>query len=393
MNLKPMMRMSRLFLSLVLIALADSLGGQPYADPGDKPIPSHCELCQGGFRGTLFHMVDARTGEMTYMCDFCGRVPTNCHLCGLPVPKGGHALPDGRHACERDYRGAIKSPVEAQELILATIDRMERTFHGKMTFPTRSSTVSLMDRTHVTAWFAIPGNDYACPNVQGIYLRDDEDADAPHQIRILSHLPRGDTRAIYAHELTHAWLNENVPAKRRLSRDAREGFCELIAHLVATEWNDAEAVWQIERNAYTRGQFRLFREALEFHGLAKVVDWVRHGREAQLRPGDLNQIRRVDVPQQPLPELWRHSSGARSVRTTPEVAPPAAPVLKAIMWSPKAATALIGGRAVTEGDEFSMTLANGEVRFRCFAIERDRVVLRELNTGVETILTVPDAGR
>src|SRR6266705_1418331 len=87
-------------------------------------------------------------------------------------------------------------------------------------------------------------------------------------ICLMTGLPRAELRAVSAHELSHAWVFENVPGRRKrtLSRDAHEAFCELVAYKMMSSEDDEVQKAHIRRNHYTRGQIELFIQADERYG-------------------------------------------------------------------------------------------------------------------------------
>src|SRR5262249_1760233 len=119
-----------------------------------------------------------------------------------------------------------------------------------------------------------------------------------HRISLLSALPRAQFRAVCAHELTHAWMAENLPARRKntLGHDANEGFCELIAYLLMDSQHEEDQMKVILRNNYTRGQIDLFIAAERQFGFNDVVEWMKYGTDAALNSADLNRVRDIEPP-------------------------------------------------------------------------------------------------
>src|SRR5207302_3733959 len=138
-----------------------------------------------------------------------------------------------------------------------------------------------------------PGNDYECPNVLVYIHFFFFKQKTAYEISLLGGLPRSEFKAVCVHELTHAWVYENVPPERRksLGHDAHEGFCELIAYLFMDSESEEDQKKMILRNAYTRGQIALFIEAEKQYGLNEVLDWMKFGVDALLHGDDLNRIR------------------------------------------------------------------------------------------------------
>ena len=104
--------------------------------------------------------------------------------------------------------------------------------------------------------------------------------------------------AFTVHEYAHAWVFENVPPARRktLSRDAHEGFCEMLAYLLMESLHEEEEMARMLRNTYTRGQIDLFLAAHRQYGINDVVDWMQWGVSSRLKAADLGDIRNVEMP-------------------------------------------------------------------------------------------------
>lgn len=359
---------------LAIVCLGTMLGTSPARSAA---APTNCELCSKPFSDRYYSIMDKVLDQRRMICGECVQLPQRCFACGLPIVKDAKTLADGRHYCARDGATALLAPADVQSVVTETETRLRRQFQGEMDFPERNVGLTLVDRVNIEALFARPGNDHHCPNVMGYYQTKTNGTSLLHEVYLLSGLTASGTRAVFAHELTHAWLAQHLPASRQLSADAEEGFCELIAYLVQRECRDEAGMRQITENKYTRGQFELFRRAQEAYNLSTVIEWLRHGRERELTGDDIDVVRRAQKPGKAPPQLWvakarvveTPKGASEEIRETPgnELR------LKAVMGSEKRRTALINNRAFAAGETGKVTLAGEPREIRCLEIGADFV--------------------
>ena len=194
-------------------------------------------------------------------------------------------------------------------------------------------------------------------------------------------------KATCAHELTHTWVGENVPAdrKQRVDQDAIEGFCELVAYLLLDSQQEENQMKAIRRNFYTRGQVDLFIEAERRFGFNQVREWMQYGVDAVLHKDDLNNVRDVNIPR-------RTALPVSNVRNfTPQTAPaPDSLALKAVIWKPERPMAIINGRTFEAGQQFPMQVGKTNLTVRCLAIGEDSVRVRIVGSGEERELRLPN---
>jgi hypothetical protein len=295
-----------------------------------------------------------------------------CFVCGLPVKKDFTHLPDDRYICARDARNAMLNDDEAKEVCAAIRDAMEHLFSRFLTFPATNISVAIVDRVNLLELFKVPGNDYSCPNVLGYISSKPKRGVMRHKISLLGALPRAEFKAVCAHELTHAWQAENVPAARKktLGADANEAFCELIAYLLLDSQSETEEMKAILRNAYTRGQIDLFIEAEKRFGLNQVVDWMKYGVDSVLHPDDLNNVRNIELPRSnphPAVSFSPVLIGSRTFNTL---------ILKSIVWSKDHPMATINDRTFEVGNTFKVKLGSSNVTVTCTSIRQNAVSIK-----------------
>jgi len=230
------------------------LAGQLLADS------DHCAVCGGLFVTRVYTVTDQVTGEKVQICPDCERLSTVCFTCGLPVRTNYTELPDGRIICTRDARTAVLNEDDAKRICGEAKSSLDRLFSRFLDFPETNVTVTIVDRVHLQELFKFAGHDYVCPNVWGYMETRTNRHHLEHAISLLSGLSLAGFKATCAHEYTHTWLNQNLSEQRKksLSRDADEGFCELVSYRLMEAQNEEAQKRLILANAYTRGQIHLF---------------------------------------------------------------------------------------------------------------------------------------
>ena len=235
-----------------------------------------CAVCGNPLAGRVFTVQDSVTEEKKQICPDCAALTTVCFICGLPVKTNYTSLPDGRVICARDARTAVLDEQDAQRVCREAKNSLDRLFSRFLEFPETNVTVTIVDRVHLQELFKFAGRDYVCPNVWGYTETKTNRRHIEHHISLLSALPLASFKATCAHEYAHTWLNENLSEARKqsLSRDANEGFCELVSYRLMEAQNEAAQKKLILSNAYTRGQIHLFLEAERLYGFNDIVDWM-----------------------------------------------------------------------------------------------------------------------
>src|SRR5438128_2159459 len=218
---------SKVLSDLVALAAIALLPGLVWAD-GDR-----CPICGGELSGTIYLITDKVTNEKKQICQNCSTLTETCFVCGLPVKTDYTKLPDGRFLCARDARNAVLSEDEARQVCEEVRDALDRQFARFISFPSTNLQIEVIDRVNLLELFKFPGNDFQCPVTLGyiesqLKTNNADRGQIKHRISLMSALPRAEFKAVCAHELTHSWLFENLPAHRRktLGHDANEGFCE-----------------------------------------------------------------------------------------------------------------------------------------------------------------------
>jgi len=363
-------------------ALLILVAGLPGCEAGAASSPVHCDLCNRLFVQVTFRVQDMVSGETRIICHVCNKSEHLCYACGMPIIKNRLSLEDGRHYCARDARTAVTDTNAVLRLAREADATLRRELRDYLSFPDETELdVRVIDRIELQDWYKLPGHDQRCPNVLGLYEAITNNGVRTHRIHVLSGQTAGETRATYAHELTHAWLAANVPAERQLGRLAAEGFCELIGHLLVRQLNDARTQQVIASNAYTRGQFALFRAASESYTLQPVIDWIKFGQEAELDAADIDMVRRAEPPpRQPPRNYVRYVTPEEAARWA-AASNPDEFELKAIVGTSGRRTALINGRAFLAGETGKVRKGTEWVAIKCVEITADGATMEVLTTG------------
>ena len=351
-------------------------------------VADQCAICgKDILGGTAYFMTDDVTGIKQIVCSDCVKLPV-CHICGLPVKNNGLALPDGRYLCARDKATAVLTADEAQRVASDVQEHLERLFARYTTFPTNVD-VTVLDRIDVDQMFQPGGNDFESPNLLGCTQAKTNGNWKGYSVRLMTGLPLAELEATTAHEFSHVWAGENVPPARRqsLSRDAEEGFCELVAYLLMDSQNEELQKKFILKNAYTRGQVQLFIEGNKLYGFDQILDWMQYGDTPELEPGRLDKIRDVVMPKPgAVSKSPEHKAPVLAVVANNSVGVAArAPEtlrVEGIFWS-KSPSAIINGHSVFPDDRFKVTIGDKTLHLHCLEIQKNSVLVENTDTGAK----------
>jgi hypothetical protein len=347
-----------------------------------------CAICGGPLVEVYYSLEDKVTLERKHICKDCERTYPVCFVCGLPArtnAPGFAQLPDQRVLCGRDARSAVLDEGEGRRVCREVRDGLDRMFSRFTVFPDTNVTVGLVDRVHLAEMFKLLGNDYQCPNVWGLTETRTNGQQLSYRISILSGLPLDWFQATSAHEYAHAWMGDHVTAARRqsLSRDAEEGFCELVSYLYMESQNDRAQTALILRNAYTRGQIDLFVEAERSYGFNEILDWMQFGLDDRLSAAEPGRVRNITS----LFGRSRAPGATWAGGSTPKV--PDRLVLKAIIWDEKRPLALVNDRTLALNEEARVRVGNTNLLVRCVGITSGAVRLRVAGSDRDETLTLP----
>jgi hypothetical protein len=357
-------------------------------------VGEHCVACNVEITGSVYVGTDEITGGKVMVCSNCLVLP-RCFLCGVPVKNNSTMLPDGRSLCARDAKSVVLDAAETRRICAQINDDLNRTFSRFATFPANVD-VDVIDRIDTLTIFHQTGFDFESPNLLGC-IRPVDGGQRYWMQLMAGQLPAG-LKATCAHEFTHAWCGDNVPADRRkrLARDAEEGFCEMTAYLLMDAQHEEEQKKAILRNHYTRGQVFLFLEAEQRYGFDQILDWMKYGNTGRLEPGKLEAIRDVTVTAaKPVPAVARVAkTNLSSAMSAPTNSPPVAPLanegfrLEGISWGAKP-LAIINGHTFAPDETAKVKCGSASMVIRCVGIGKNSVRVRETESGTEYELRLP----
>jgi hypothetical protein len=359
-----------------------------------------CAVCGKEITGPIYLVTDEVTGEQELVCSNCFKLP-RCYICGMPVKDDAVVLPDGRYLCARDAKTVVLDTNQATQICAGVKDDLDRLFSRFTFFPTNVD-IAYIDRLDVQSMYGQDGYDVESPNLLGCIRPVTVDSEKRYAMRLMTGLPLVELKATCAHEYSHAWAGDNVPParRRRLARDAEEGFCELVAYLLMDSQQEEAQKKFILRNRYTRGQVQLFIEAEQRYGFDEILDWMKYGVTARLEADHLDEVR--DISQPPAtPTDHRPAVISKSAGTNHPVASnlqphqpavsaaaPAAFRLEGILWG-GLPVAIINGHTFAVNDQDKVPFGRTNVTIRCLEIQPASVRIREMDSGTEQQLRLP----
>ena len=205
-----------------------------------------------------------------------------------------------------------------------------------------------------------------------------------HDIHLIDGLNRAELAAVSAHEFTHTWLHENIPADRKLERDTIEGFCELVAYKLMTQRREATQQRIILGNAYTRGQVNAFVQAESANHFHHIIQWLKTGVDESLVETNGSRVHLVNG--ETLPSFtWPPPA---SLPTTV----PASLKLKGISGTAAHRFALINDATLVKNEETRIRVGLSNVIVRCLDIKPQSVVIqiKGKSTPTELFLSAAD---
>jgi hypothetical protein len=296
-------------------------------------------------------------------------------MCSRPVKENAVTLPDGRVLCPRDYQASIQSEDAAKEICENVKNDLNRLLSRYMTFPDTNALVSIVNRFYLENLFKMPGEGQACVSVYGATTSNRLPGNKiVHSIAILSYLPKGRLSAVCAHELTHAWMGENVSRERTaaLEKNTLEAFCELVAYKYMESRSETFEMESIKKNDYTKGKILVLIAADNQYGFNAVLEWIKSGDDRTLEMNALERVRAVDgayVPAGAGPSLVTAPVGVKPVPA------PTTLLLKSISGSAQRRFALINSTTFEPNEKSHVRLGATNVTVRCLEIRNDSVII------------------
>ena len=337
-------------------------------------VADNCAICGQPINGRVYLWTDGVTHQQVEVCPTCNLLPP-CFICGLPVKDGVH-LPDGRWLCARDAQSAILDIGGVQRVFGQVHDYMDHLYERFTSFPTNVD-VTVIDGIDANQF---DGTSFESPDLRGLTEPITTNGVKHYKISLLTGLPLAQLEEVCAHELSHAWVGENVSPGRhaRIDRDAEEGFCEMMGYLIMDAMGEEGEKKRVLENAYTRGQVELFIAAEQQYGFDEILDWMQHGVGGRLEEGHLDEVRDVQMP------VTRSVVKFESRRALSSRPPPVPSTLElqGIMWG-SMPSAIINGHSFFAGDEAKVPVGQVKVSIQCLGITKTAVDIRNLDSGKE----------
>jgi len=346
-------------------------------------LADDCGICGQQIYGKIYLMTDDVTRHQVEVCTNCLQLPP-CFICSLPAKDGVH-LSDGRWLCTRDAQNAVMDVDTVQRTFGQIHDYLDHMYARFTSFPTNVD-VSVIDRVDVDSMFQLVGNSFESPDVLGVTEPYETNSVKRYKISLLTGQPLPQLEEVCAHELSHAWVGENVSPERhsRIDRDAEEGFCEMMGYLTMDAMGEEGEKKRVLENAYTRGQVQLFIAAEQQYGFDEVLDWMQYGVTGRLEENHLDEVRDVQMP---VSRAVASFAARKNVGSAP--APASSTLqLQGIMWG-NMPSAIINGHSFFAGDENKVRLGQSTVSIRCLSVNKTSVQIQNLDSGKEEQLDLP----
>jgi hypothetical protein len=245
---------------------------------------NYCVVCGRGPLTSIHHYQN-RWGAI---CEECNGLPNHCANCDLPIRDGEGAVKtaDGRLVCKFCKPLSVFDMNEAREMFAVTRQELVGIYGSRFVLKCPDVVVNLYD---VDQWSKgkVNGADmygYAqtVPFPGGTFK---------HQVLLRVGMLRVNLTKQAAHEYTHLWINENLPARHVIDPDTLEAICELSAYKLMESQSQSDELKRILRNPYTNGKIKRLVEVESEKGAGFILDWIKNSTAPDF-----------DSPEQSLPE-------------------------------------------------------------------------------------------
>ena len=293
------------------------------------------------------------------ICDDCYKLENHCSLCGLPVREGGGAVKtgDGRFICKFDQPNAVLDVDAAKNIFTDARQDLASLFGSGFALKYSDVSVNLFD---VDYW-SEKGRGDGLHKFGFSSTRKSRSGQCTHQVVMLSGQLRADLAATAAHEYTHLWINENLPAGRVIDGDTIEAICETAAYELMDSRKLRGEQKRIRENPYTHGAIARLLEVDKEHGFRFVLDWVKESDAVNFETATAAKATPVKIP-------------AMTFTNVP-VALPDSLKLGGLLLEGNGRHAVVSGVSFAAGETKKIKLQRGEVRVFCRDIRRGEVVL------------------
>ena len=328
-----------------------------------------CISCEQPIQGTMYMAGSPYYTERKPVCGECAKDPQYCFTCRLPAKKNLD-LKDGRVLCLRDARTAVLSGETAKFLFEDVKRDMIVMLRGSKAYPRSNVKFALVDRNELEGLSRLRRFPSTHSSLMGLTRSRLKAGEWEHDISVIAGMPPNKFGAVCAHEYGHAWLHENVTARRVLDSDTEEGFCEWLAYKYITDKNDPTEKKLLLENNYTQGQIAAFVQAETQYSFYLVTKWVIGGEDASLSTGNLARLLTLKSdPQADAAALvWPPPAAVRVVAPTNLV-------LKNISGTARRKFAMINGVTFAANESAKVPLGLTNISVRCLDIKDASVII------------------
>ena len=341
-----------------------------------------CTVCLQPLKKTVYLKTSPYLKGKQSICEQCVNIEHECFTCTMPVLKPLD-LKDGRVLCERDAKTAVLSGETAKQLFDNVKRDLMAVFAGTGKMPDRNVEVAIIDRIAMASFHRVQRFPHHQHDTVGLTrTRANQLGEFKHDIYLLTGLNPARFMAVAAHEYTHAWLQENVPAGRRLDSDTVEGFCELVAFKLMLQKGETIEQALILTNDYTRGQVHAFL-AVDQSRFYEIAKWMKTGVDEKLDPATINRV--FVLTKEPATTAPAWTVAARS-------APPAPAVIKlrSVSGTPKRRFALINDQTFAPNELGKVRFGSSNVTIRCLSVTDQSAVIQLVSTGEKRTLLLDE---
>lgn len=238
---------------------------------------SRCSLC-GKPSLKTWKMISRYTGRTNLYCDGCFNTAKKCSICGLLVSPSVVPLPDGRYICMVCTQDVVRDKYQIMALYRHVQDLMKSMLRMKIKNAPELIVVDLREfkKVHsksmedkITDELGL----YTCKRVTyEKWFKEIVEIKEP-KIYILNFLPYKTLLWVLAHELAHAWIEENKT--RNLALVLNEGFADWVAYSIIAPMGDNIMLNYLKerQDIYGRG-LRFFLEIERKSGAKAVFDYL-----------------------------------------------------------------------------------------------------------------------
>jgi hypothetical protein len=259
-----------------------------------------------------------------------------------------------------------------------TKSQLDRVYARFMTLPTSNVLFEVSDSVELQRRRQHPDYRDQCPVTQ-VYLQSGKGSAKGwrHRLGLLNGLPEGHLKAFCAHLYAHAWLFENVPTERKISRASVEGFCDFIAYRLMEAWGNRNEMLYVLNYGRSGGQLQLLLEVDKAYGTYRLLEWIKYGVDDRLQAEDLDRVRRLSS------ELQSDGAPRKEWSPPPQPRVDVAPdrlVLSGISGTGRRRLALINGTPLSAGESAAVRVGDKKQAVRCLEIREASVVLEVVDS-------------